>query len=125
MANLVFLIGRLCADPQMKATDTTAIANFTLAVDRPLAKEKTADFIRIVAFGKTAEFIEKYFFKGKQIAIQGRIQERSYEDKNGDRRSITEVVAEKVEFVGAKDEGKKESVMEGFQAIEEDDFPPF
>ena len=122
--NSVQLIGRLTKDPETRTTDTTTIANFILAVDRPYSKEKTADFIRIVAFGKTAEFIEKYFFKGKQIAIQGRIQERNYQDKNGETKYITEVVAEKVEFVGSKDEGKKEEkIPEGFAADE--DFEPF
>ncbi|HPZ59123.1 MAG TPA: single-stranded DNA-binding protein, partial [Bacillota bacterium] len=74
--NCVVLIGRLTKDPELRyiPQSETAVASFTLAVDRPMAREKTADFIRIVAFGKTAELCERYLTKGRLVGIQGRIQ---------------------------------------------------
>jgi single-strand DNA-binding protein len=130
--NNVVLIGRLTKDPEVKyiPQSETAVVNFTLAVDRPIAKEKTADFIRIVAFGKTAELCERFLTKGKQIAIQGRIQTGSYENKNGDRVYTTDVVADRVEFLGKKDEEKSQeynqertNIPEGFAVLEDEDCP--
>lgn len=103
--NSVQLIGRLTRDPEVRYTDSGAsIARFSLAVDRRFKQENgaDADFINIVAFGKTAEFIEKYFHKGMKIALNGRIQTGSYTDKDGKKVYTTDVVAENVEFCESK-----------------------
>lgn len=106
--NCVNLIGRLTKDPDIKYTQTnnTAIANFTLAVNRRFTKEgqPTADFINIVAWGKTGEFCSKYFQKGMQVAIQGRIQTRNWEDDQGQKHYATEVIAEQCFFADSKRE---------------------
>ena len=103
--NSVQLIGRLTRDPEIRYTDGGAsIARFGLAVDRRFKQENgaDADFINIVSFGKTAEFIEKYFHKGMKIALNGRIQTGSYTDKDGKKVYTTDVVAENVEFCESK-----------------------
>ena len=103
--NSVQLIGRLTRDPEIRYTDGGAsIARFSLAVDRRFKQENgaDADFLNIVAFGKTAEFIEKYFHKGMKIALNGRIQTGSYTDKDGKKVYTTDVVAENVEFCESK-----------------------
>ena len=103
--NSVNLVGRLTRDPEIKYTNNGAsIARFSIAVDRRFAKEgeQTADFINCVAFGKTAEFIEKYFHKGNRIGLGGRIQTGSYKNKDGATVYTTDVIAENVEFVESK-----------------------
>lgn len=109
--NCVNLIGRLTKDPDIKYTQTnnTAIANFTLAVNRRFTKEgqPTADFINIVAWGKTGEFCSKYFQKGMQVAIQGRIQTRNWEDDQGQKHYATEVIAEQCFFADSKRESQE------------------
>ena len=103
--NSVQLIGRLTRDPEIRYTDGGAsIARFGLAVDRRFKQENgaDADFINIVAFGKTADFIEKYFHKGMKIALNGRIQTGSYTDKDGKKVYTADVVAENVEFCESK-----------------------
>ena len=106
--NKIILIGRLTKDPELKYMQSgTAVASFNLAVDRRFANqngEREADFINCVAWNKTAEFISEYFHKGKQIALEGRLQVRSYDGNDGQRRWVTEVVAEQVEFVGSKND---------------------
>ena len=102
--NKVELLGRLTKDPEIRYTqNNTPVASFSLAVNRRFAKEgeQQADFINIVAWNKTAEFCGKYFKKGSQIALAGRIQTRTYED-NGTKKYITEVVAEEVYFADSK-----------------------
>ncbi len=134
--NNVVLIGRLTKDPEMRyiPQTETAVANFTLAVDRPLAKEKAADFIRIVTFGKTAELCEKYLAKGRLVAIQGRIQTGSYTTKEGETRYTTDVHADRVEFLewgdrpergGGAGRSEEMAVPEGFQALDDEDDIPF
>lgn len=124
--NTVILIGRLTKDPEIRviSQSETTVANFTLAVDRPMAKEKTADFIRIVCFGKTAELCERFLTKGRQVAVQGRIQTGSYKTQSGETRYTTEVVAERVEFLGSKgDSSPKEvdsSIPDGFSELDDD-----
>lgn len=106
--NTVQLVGRLARDPDIKYTNGgTTIARFTVAVDRRFKTEggPTADFPSVVAFGKTAEFIEKYFKKGQRIGIAGRIQTGSYDDKDGKKVYTTDVIAEAVEFVESKGSG--------------------
>ena len=103
--NSVQLIGRLTRDPEIRYTDGGAsIARFGIAVDRRFKQENgaDADFIKIVSFGKTAEFIEKYFHKGMKIALNGRIQTGSYTDKDGKKVYTTDVVADNVEFCESK-----------------------
>lgn len=106
--NKVCLIGRLTADPAIRNTNSgIAVASYTLAVDRPKRKdgESSADFIRITAFDKRAEFAEKYLKRGMKIGISGRIQTGSYKDKDGKTVYTTDVLAEEQEFV----EGKKDA----------------
>ena len=100
--NSVSLIGRLTRDPEVRysAGSQTAVAKFTLAVNRPFAKEgeQDADFIGITCFGKTAELVEKYMSKGRQVGVTGRIQTGSYE-KDGRKIYTTDVIADRVEFL--------------------------
>lgn len=114
--NCVNLIGRLTKDPDIKYTQTnnTAIANFTLAVNRRFTKEgqPTADFINILAWGKTGEFCSKYFQKGMQVAIQGRIQTRNWEDDQGQKHYATEVIAEQCFFADSKRESQNDLQFE-------------
>lgn len=118
-------MGRLTADPQVRYTqgqDSTCIARFTLAVNRRFKRdgEADADFITCVAFGKTGEFIEKYFTKGMKIAISGRIQTGSYDHKDGYKVYTTDVVVEEAEFVekkNAEETGNTES--NGFMNLPE------
>ena len=103
--NSVQLLGRLTRDPDVRYTDGgSTIAKFSLAVDRRFKHEggETADFINCIAFGKTAEFIEKYFHKGMKIALNGRIQTGSYTNKDGVKVYTTDVVVENVEFAESK-----------------------
>ena len=103
--NSVQLIGRLTRDPEVRYTDGgVSIARFSLAVERRFKQENgaDADFINIVSFGKTAEFIEKYFHKGMKVALNGRIQTGSYTDKDGKKVYTTDVIAENVEFCESK-----------------------
>ena len=107
--NKIMLIGRLVKDPELRYTQSGhAVANFTLAVNRRFANqsgEREADFINCQAWQKTAEFVANYFKKGQQMALEGRLQVRSYDDNNGQKRWVTEVVAEQIEFVGSKGNG--------------------
>lgn len=103
--NSVQLLGRLTMDPDVRYTDSgSTIARFSLAVDRRFKQEggETADFINCIAFGKTAEFIEKYFKKGLKIALNGRIQTGSYTNKDNVKVFTTDVVVENVEFAESK-----------------------
>lgn len=107
--NNVILIGRLTKDPELSYTQSqTALCKFTIAVDRQSKEEKTADFIRIVVWGKQAENCDRYLFKGKQVAVNGRIQTGSYKDnKSGNTVYTTDVIANNVEFLGGKQEEPK------------------
>lgn len=104
--NKIILIGRLTKDPELRYTQSgTAVAGFTLAVDRRFSNqsgEREADFVNCVAWQKAAEFVSEYFHKGKQMALEGRLQVRSYDGNDGQKRWVTEVVAEQIEFVGSK-----------------------
>ena len=108
MLNSVILMGRLVADPELRTTTTgKSVATFRIAVDRGYSKnaaERTADFITIVAWEQTANFVCRYFAKGSMIAIQGSIQTRQYEDKTGAKRTAFEVVSREVSFCGSKSE---------------------
>ena len=102
--NKVILLGRLTRDPETRQAGETTVVNFSIAVDRRYKKEdgQAADFPSCVAFGKTAEFISKYFTQGMKIAIEGRIQTGNYTDKDGVKHYTTDVVAEAVEFGESK-----------------------
>lgn len=103
--NSVQLVGRFTKEPEVRYTDGgSSVSKFTLAVDRAYSREggDSADFISCVAFGKTAEFIERYFHKGQRIGLNGRIQTGSYTNKDGVKVYTTDVVAERVEFVESK-----------------------
>lgn len=112
MLNKVVLMGRLTTDPELRKTQqNTSVASFTLAVNRSYARKgekPQADFIDIVAWGATAEFADKYFSKGQQVAVSGRIQTRMWEDKQGSKRKAVEVVAEDVFFAESKRDGRGE-----------------
>ena len=109
--NSVVLTGRLTKDPETRYTQTgMAMSEWTLAVDRRFKREgePTADFIRCKAFGKTAEFVDKYFSKGKKMDVQGRIQTGSYKNKDGATVFTFDVIVENVEFGESKAEAKTE-----------------
>ncbi len=142
--NKVVLVGRLARDPELRTTQSgTNVVSFTVACDRRFVRqgeERQADFINCVAWNKTAEFISRYFTKGMRIALDGRISTRSYDDKDGNKRYITEVVAEDVEFAQSKNEGSApfstpaypqetaapqapSADIDGFMPVEEEDLP--
>lgn len=110
MLNNVILMGRLTADPALKATTSgKEVCSFSIAVDRAYQKQGEArktDFINIVAWEAGARFVARYFKKGQLIAVVGSIQTRSYEDKNGNKRTAFEVLAREVSFCGSKAEGE-------------------
>lgn len=112
MLNVAALNGRLTADPELKHTSSDIpVCSFTLAVDRsyvPTGQERKADFISIVTWRSTAEFVSKYFHKGQLVAIQGEIQTRTYTDSQGNKRKATEIVASKVDFAEPKRDGMDE-----------------
>jgi len=104
--NKVFLIGRLTRDPELRYTSSNiATASFSLAVDRNFTNqngEREADFINIIVWRKQAENVKNYLTKGSQVAIDGRIQTRSYDGQDGQKRYVTEVVADNVQFLGTR-----------------------
>ncbi len=108
MLNNAVIMGRLVADPELRTTGSgISVSSFTVAVDRRFTRQgedRQADFIDIIAWRQTAEFVCKYFRKGSMIAIQGYIQTRMYEDKNGNKRKAVEIVADNVSFCGSKAE---------------------
>ena len=115
MLNKVILLGRLTADPELRSTQNgTSVTQFTVAVDRNYQKqgdERQADFINCVAWKQTAEFIVKYFGKGRMIAVEGSLQTRNYEDKQGNKRTATEVIVSNASFTG---EPKQNSETDDF-----------
>lgn len=141
--NNVVLIGRLTRDPELRyiPNSGTAVATFSLAVDKQLSREKkqefeskgqpTADFINIVVWGRPAENCANYLSKGLLAAVQGRIQSRSYDGNDGIRRYVTEVVAERVEFLEWKDDNRAGfgntntdfPDMDGFEPIDDENIP--
>lgn len=126
--NKVVLMGRLTKEPEMRATQSnTAVCSFSLAVNRRFKQEgqPDADFINVTAWAKTAEFVGKYFTKGQQVGVIGRIQTRNYDDKDGKKIYVTEVVAEEVYFADSKKEQSNVTTSEGFMAVEGDSGLPF
>ena len=113
MLNHVSIMGRLARDPELRTTTSgKSVVSFTIATDRNRKDangQNQTDWIRMTAWGKTAEFICKYFQKGSMIAIDGRLQSKTYQDKNGNNRTDMEVVVEEVNFVGAKSASNADS----------------
>ena len=107
--NKVIIMGRITHDLEVRQTQSgTAVLQFTVAVDRNYSKdsgEKQTDFISCVAWRNTAEFIGRYFGKGRMIAVDGRLQSRTYEDKNGVKHYLTELIVENANFTGEKSDG--------------------
>lgn len=140
--NSVIMIGRLARDPELRfvAGSGKAVANFSIAVDRPFSKDKQADFFRVVVWGKQAENVANYLAKGRKVAIKGYLTSRSYDANNGEKRYVTEIVADNVEFLDWGDKNGEQRPVhreegpeafsngfdsDGFQAIEDDDDIPF
>src|SRR5690625_1719865 len=106
--NITVLVGRLTRDSELRYTQNgTAVDNFNLAVDRPFSKEKETDFINCVAWRKQAENLANYMKKGSRIGVDGRIQTRNYEDKDGKRIYVTEVVADNIQFLDSRNNSEK------------------
>jgi single-strand DNA-binding protein len=115
--NKVILMGRLTRDPEVRYTQTnnTLVASFSIAVNRRFTRpgeERQADFINVVAWSKLGEFCSKYFKKGQQVGIIGRLQVRNWEDEQGQKRYVTEVVAEEAYFADSKRDGADSSSFE-------------
>ena len=143
MLNCAVIMGRLTADPELRQTPSgVSVTRFTVAVDRGYVKageERKADFINVVAWRQTAEFVSRYFQKGSMIAVQGSIQTRSYEDNSGNKRTAFEVLAREVSFCGSKAEtgttapvspaapapAYQTAVPSDFEEITDDDDLPF
>ena len=133
MLNKVIIMGRLTRDPELRRTQGgTAVTSFTLAVDRDFKSqsgEKETDFIDVVAWRNTGEFAAKYLAKGRMAAVEGRIQVRDWQDKDGNRRKSVEVVADNVYFADSKRDSKPQesrTVDEPeFDEIEDDGDLPF
>lgn len=128
--NKIVLLGRLTKDPDTRYTQTTntQVTSFTLAVNRRFTKqgeERQADFINIVSWNKTAEFVSKYFKKGQQVGVIGRLQTRNYEDDKGQKHYITEVIAEEVYFADSnKNETNNTTITDDqFEITSGDDLP--
>lgn len=148
--NKVILMGRLTRDPELRTTPQgVSVCTFSIAVDRGYVRqgeERQADFINVVAWRSTAEFVSKYFIKGQMIAVVGRIQTRNYDDKDGKKVYVTEVVADEISFADSKrDNGQASApatyttaapaqavpqqtqppVSDGFQVVPDEDDLPF
>ncbi len=124
--NKVILIGRLTKDVELRYTQTnnTAVASFSLAVNRKFVKpgeERQADFFNIIAWNKLAENISKYLFKGNQVAISGRLETRSWDDPNGQKHYVTEVIAEEIDFIGNKNKQNNEAILNSPTPINKND----
>ena len=117
--NKVILMGRLTRDPEVRYTqaNNTLVASFSLAVNRRFVRqgeERQADFINIVAWSKTGEFCSKYFKKGQQVGVIGRIQTRNWDDENGVKHYATEVIAEEAYFADSKRDGESSNLENTF-----------
>lgn len=131
MLNKVFLQGRLVADPELRHTQQgTPVASYRLAVDRDYKSKdsnaQNADFVNVVSWRNTAEFVSRYFTKGRMMLVEGRLQMRSYTDKDGNRRVAAEVVTDNVHFADSRKDGSNNedgSLQEsaGFDELADDD----
>ena len=117
--NVVVLVGRLTNDPVLRTTQTgTNLANFTIAVPRRFKRDNQpdADFINCTAWGKTGEVISQYLSKGRQIAVQGRIQTSSYQDQSGAQRYRTDVIVENFDFIGSRSDSSNNNYNQSSQS---------
>lgn len=123
--NMATLMGRLTRDPEIRYSGETKIANFDLAIDRPPRKDgtKETDYPRCVAFGKTADIVERYCRKGGRVTVQGRIQTGRYENKNGDTVYTTDIVAERVEIIDWPEQDRQASYPQDQQTLRTWDGP--
>ena len=118
MLNHITLMGRLTKEPELRQTQNqTAVATFTLACERDFGDKQT-DFIDCVAWRQTAEFVSKYFSKGQLVAVEGRMQSRKWEDRDGNKRTSWEVVADRVYFAESR---KSESKSQTFVEVDDDE----
>lgn len=126
MLNKIFLMGRLTKNPELRRTQSgTAVASFSIAVGRDHGKKcenKETDFIDIVAWRNTAEFVSKYFSKGRMAVVEGRLQIRPWTDKNGNKRRSVEVVADNIYFGDSKKPDSGSSVGESTPSYGEEDY---
>ena len=130
MLNKVILIGRLTRDPELKhTTSNTAVVNFSIAVNRPFSNqsgERGVDYINVIAWDKQAENINKYLSKGSLVSVEGRIQSRSYENNEGKKVYVTEVVAVNVQFLDSKKNNNSEAAYtEKSTPVEKDPYADF
>lgn len=123
--NYICIMGRLTKDPELRHTSSgTPVASFTLAVDRDFKDQngdRETDFIEVVAWRNTAEFVCKYFTKGRMAAVSGRLQMRGWTDKDGNKRKSAEILAEHVYFGDSKHETGAAPAEQSFDVIEDDD----
>ena len=131
MLNKIIIMGRLTRDPELRRTGSgTAVTSFPLACDRDFKSQsgdKETDFIEVVAWKNTAEFVSKYFSKGRMAVVEGRLQIRDWTDKAGNKRTTAEVVADNVYFADSKRSESNENQKENFNALSgrlSDDFVP-
>ena len=122
--NKVILMGRLTRDPEVRYTQNTnlTVANFSIAVSRRFAKENDevkADFFSVIAWNKTGEFVGKYFKKGQQVLVSGRLQNRNWTDQQGVKHYATDVIAEEVEFADSKKNSDSENFNNTFGNVPE------
>lgn len=127
MLNSIVIMGRLTRDPELRRTGSgTAVTNFTVAVDRDFSSkdsgEKETDFIECVAWRQTGEFVSKYFSKGRMAVVSGRLQIRKWTDKDGNKRSTAEVVADNIYFGDSKKEEKTDGFAGGEPQYKQNDF---
>lgn len=129
MLNCAVIMGRLTADPELRTTPNgISVTSFSVAVDRSYQRageDRQTDFINVVAWRNTAEFVSRYFRKGSMIAVQGSIQTRNYEDRNGNKRTAFEIVADNVSFCGSKSESGTGGVAPARQAAPAAPAPSF
>ena len=132
MLNRIIVMGRMTRDPELRRTNSgTAVASFSLAVDRDfksLSGEKETDFIDVVVWRNTAEFVSKYFSKGRMAVVEGRLQLRDWTDKDGNKRRTAEIVADSVYFGDSERDGGDTAQSDpqgGFSEIEDDGHLPF
>ena len=128
--NKVILIGRLTKDVELRYTQTnnTAVVSFSLAVNRKFVKpgeERQADFFNIVAWNKLAENIAKYLSKGKLVAISGRLENRYWDDENGQKHYVTEVIAEEVDFIETKNRQSNDALLNSSTPVNSDNTSDF
>ena len=129
MLNCAIIMGRITADPELRTTTSgLSVTSFTVAVDRAYKSgdERQTDFINVVAWRGTADFVSRCFKKGQMIAVQGSIQTRNYKDKNGNKRTAVEIVADNVSFCGGKNDSQETpapSETASFSVLPDDSLP--